>query len=251
MKRRKGKPESERAPIQIYPFEAWLKKLYAVFPPHGDFIEPLSEEWRQARRGRLTASARAEIIYKRNPKSWNLLMDKLDHELSPDYQWTEANAKALSWGRDHEAEAISNIILDHGRDVQNPGLVFHQQHPWIAATPDGRVCEGRRRASVQIKCPYDSKNHLATLYQKKLDPTYFYQIQWEAWVDRANEIEFYSYDPRQPLPTRLVRLDIPVNQKVLDTFRANALEFAAMYCSGTRMNTGTTTPMGVVMPYGG
>lgn len=251
-KRKRRKKEAERPPVQIYPYEVWLRKLSAVFFPDGQFIEPLSERWRQARRGRLTASLRAETVYKRNPKSWNLMADKIDAELAPDYHWSEvANVAALNWGRDHEPQARANITLEHGRDVRDPGLIFHRQHPFIAATPDGLVIENRKRISIQIKCPYDTKFHLNVLYGKMFDPTYFYQVQWEAWVSRADEIEFYSYDPRQPLPARLARRNIPINTKVLDTFERNALEFAEMYCSGTRMNTGKATPMGVIMPYGG
>ena len=247
MARRKSKPESERAPIQVYLFEAWLKRLNAVFPPRGGFIEPLSEDWRQARRGRLTASLRAEIIYKRNPKSWNLLMDKLDAELSPDYQWTEVNnVRALNWGREHEKEALANVELNYGRDIEDPGLLFHSQHPFIAGTPDGLIRKANGAISIQIKCPYDSKIHLAALYTKALSSLYYAQVQQEAWVSNANAIEFYSYDPRQPLVTRLVRLDVPVNKEFIARLETNALDFAALFCAGTRLATGKVTPMGVV-----
>lgn len=247
------KKEAERPPVQIYPFEVWLKKLNKVWFPRGGFIEPLSEEWRDARRGRLTASLRAEIIYKRNPKSWNLLMDKLDRELSPDYQWNDVSyVKALNWGRDHEKEALANVVLDYGDDITDPGLIFHRQHPFIAATPDGISLEKGIKTSIQVKCPHDSKIHLAMFYQKRIvDATYFYQVQWEAWVAKAQRAVFYSYDRRQPFATRLFKLDVPINEKVLDTFHTNALEFATMYCEGRRFNTGKTTAEGVVMPHGG
>lgn len=250
MARRKVKPESERPPVQRYPYSAWVSRLNTVFPPHGRFIEPLSEDWRQARRGRLTASKRAEIIYNRRPAEWNALMDELNVELSPDYQWTEARGKALDWGRDHEKEALANIMLDHGRDVEDPGLLFHTEHPWIAATPDGIIVEDRKRVSVQVKCPFNPRNHLDTLYSKTIRPVYFYQVQWEAMVSGADAIEFYSYDPRQPLATRLVRVDIPVQQKVVDRLYTNALEFGQMFVSGTKMAEGSTTPEGVILPYG-
>jgi hypothetical protein len=249
--RRKAKPDDERAPVQHYEFSPWLKRLNAVFFPDGQFIEPLSERWRQARRGRLTASKRAEIIYNRRPAEWNALADEIEQELSPDYQWTEARGPALDWGRDHEKEAIANIMLDYGRDIEDPGLLFHTEHPWIAATPDGMIEENGRRISIQIKCPYNPRNHLDTLYNRSIRPVYFYQVQWEGMVAGADEIEFYSYDPRQPLVSRLVRLQIPVEQNVVDRLYTNALEFGRMFVSGSRLATGSTTPEGVIMPYGG
>lgn len=254
MPRRKVKPESERAPMQVYPYTTWVQRLNKVFFPDGRFIEPLSERWRLARRGRLTASQRAEIIYKRNPKSWNLLIDKLNAELDPDYWRDEVRGvKALDWGRKYEPIAIANIMLDHGRDVIDPGLIFHPQHPWMAATPDGSIRDKGRRISIQLKCPYDSKNHLDLLYAKdvyKADPTYFYQAQWEAMIDGADDIEFYSFDIRQPLVSRLVRIDMPVQAEIVDRMYRNALEFADLFCSGQKMQTGKTTPEGVILPHG-
>lgn len=239
---RRVKPESERAPVQRYEFSSWLERLNRVFPPRGGFIEPLSVDWRNARRGRLTASKRAEIIYNRRPTEWNALIDELNHELSDDYQWEELDAPALRWGREHEKEAIANIELDGGFEMTDPGLVFDSEHPWIAATPDGWYKYDHKYqmilTTVQIKCPYYTKNHLATLYEKTLRPTYFYQVQWEAMVSRAQHIEFYSYDPRQPLLTRLVKIDVPVNKEVVDRLRANAVEFAKLFCSGEKLAIG-------------
>jgi hypothetical protein len=249
-KRRKVKPESV-VPQQKYPYSLWVQRLNKVFFPDGQFIQPLSERWRLARRGRLTASMRAEIIYKRNPKSWNLLIDKINAELEPDYYKEEVHGvKALNWGRKYEPIAIANIMLDHGRDVIDPGLIFHREHPWMAATPDGSIRSGGRRISIQIKCPYDAKNHLDMLYSKKVDPTYFYQVQWEAMIDEADDIEFYSYDHRQPLATRLVRIDMPVEQEVVDRLYRNALEFGDLFVSGKKLAIGKTVPEGVILPHG-
>lgn len=250
-RRRKKSDIDQRVPMQVYPYTKWVQRLNKVFLPDGQFIEPLSERWRLARRGRLTASQRAEIIYKRNPKSWNLLIDKINAELEPDYFKDEVrNVKALDWGRKYEPVAISNIMLDHGRDVVDPGLIFHTQHPWMAATPDGSIRDGGRRISIQIKCPYDSKNHLDMLYSKKVDPTYFYQCQWEAMIDGADDIEFYSFDIRQPLVSRLVRINMPVQSEIVDRLYKNALEFGDLFCSGQKLPTGKTTPEGVILPHG-
>ncbi len=227
------------------PWVSWVHRLDAVFLPDGKLIEPLSERWRQARRGRLTASERAAIIHDRRPAEWNALMDALDAELADDYQWVEKSAPALSWGRDNEKAALASIELAYGREVVEPGLIFHPELPFVAATPDGLI-EDDKRVSIQVKCPYNPKNHLDTLYTKTLRPVYYMQVQWEAWVTKADEIEFYSFDPRQPLATRLVRLDIPVNREVLDRFSENVRDFATMYSQGRRLAEGKLSPMGVL-----
>lgn len=252
-RRRAVKPEAERAPHQRYPYSGWVQRLNKVFPPRGGFIEPLSEDWRNARRGRLTASKRAEIIYNRRPAEWNALADELEKELSPDYQWTEITGnRAMDWGREHEKEALGNIMLDYGFDVIDPGLRFDREHPWIAATPDGwhEGSETGELTTVQIKCPYLTKNHLDTLYTRSIKPVYYYQVQWEAMVSQARLIEFYSYDPRQPLATRLVRLPIERSEEVIDKLRRHALEFGEMFENRKRMAEGKTTASGVILPYG-
>ena len=233
-----------RRTATVKPWAPWAQRLNEIFPIRNGTppIEPLSEEWRQARRGRLTASSRAILIAERNPAMWNRMMHEIDHELSPGYQWVEANAPALAWGRDHEKEAIANIMLNEADELTEPGLIFHPKYPFVAATPDGLI-DGK--ISVQIKCPYNSKNHLETLYNKTIRPVYRYQTLWEAWCTGAKQIRFYSYDPRQPMKTQLVRLDIPVEQKVLDTFEKNAVEFAELFSQGKRLAEGRLSAMGI------
>lgn len=221
----------------------WVARLDALFPRNGQFIKPLSEDWRQARRGRLTASERALVIAERSPALWNALLDTINVELSDDYQWTENTAPALEWGRTHESAAIANIELLHGEELTEPGLVFHPDFPFVAATPDAMGDGGN--VSIQIKCPYNPRNHLQMLYEKSLRPIYYHQVQWEAWVTNAAVSKFYSYDPRQPLATQLVELTIPVNAELLDKFRAGVQDFAAMLVEGRRLGTGTVSPMSI------
>jgi hypothetical protein len=173
---------------------------------------------------------------------WNKMMREIEHELGPDYQWTEANAPALTWGRDHEKEALANITLIEGENIVDPGLLFHDKYPFVAATPDGMI-DGK--ITVQIKCPYNSENHLTTLYQKTIKPVYRWQVLWEAWVAKAEAIRFYSYDPRQPMATQLVRLDIPVEQKALDILDRNTQDFATMFSQGKQLGEGRLRAEGI------
>lgn len=246
---RRQKPGTKkRAPVTIdgvagppaaeaqWPACRWTQRLEGVFPLDGQYIEPLSERWRQARRGRLTASTRASRIYHRRPDTWARLMDELESELAPDWQWTEVeNIRALDWGRQYEPAAIASIELATGADVTEPGLVFLKHRPYVAATPDAML-DGK--VSVQIKCPLKPENHLEVLYTRKVPQVYFYQLQWEAWVTGAEELMFASYDHRQPLTTRLVLVDVPIDPKVVERFEANVTEFAALFNAGKRLADG-------------
>lgn len=229
------------------PWAKWIERTNAIYYPADKYIFPLSEEWRRARRGRLTASERAITIHDRRPSAWNRLMDQLDAELLPTYQWEEKSAPALSWGREHEPGALANITLSEGHDIVDPGLIFHKKYPFVAATPDGVIGTDGGPVSVQIKCPYNPDNHLRLLYggQSALKPVYYAQTQWELWVAGASAIKFYSYDPRQPAATQLVRLDLPADEKMLDTFDQNVQEFAELFSQGKRLAEGKLSALGI------
>lgn len=221
------------------PWSNWVLRLDEVYRHDGKFIEPLSERWRQARRGRLTASQNAIVIAERRPATWNRLMDQLDRELTPDWQREERNVPAMNWGRKYESAAIANIMLIDGDDLTDPGLLFHEKYPFVAATPDAMI-DGR--ISVQIKCPYNSDNHLALLYNGigALKSLYAAQVQWELWVSKAESIRFYSYDPRQPAAAQLARIDILADKETLDKFDTNVRDFATLFNEGKRLNEGKT-----------
>lgn len=78
--------------------------------------------------------------------------------------------KALEWYRGH-----TGVELDFG-----PGFKAHKGLPFVGASPDGMATHGRRRWTVQAKCPGSDAwmDHFDTR-----DPLqYAWQCRWEAWV---------------------------------------------------------------------
>ncbi len=87
----------------------WAESL-PVKIQRGQFIKPLTPEWYNARRGRLTASKRAWTIFKENPKSWGKMADEIKYEISDDWAFNEMNGiAALDWGREQEPHAIAAL----------------------------------------------------------------------------------------------------------------------------------------------
>lgn len=214
----------------------WIAQLDALWKPTpGQRVKTMSDEWKLARRGRLTASSRARSVAgPRAVGNFPKLRDKILAELRPDYQWVEQQFAATEWGNEHERRALSNLELHLGLDdieSYEPGFLLHPTRPYAGATPDllieRRVGTGKFRTAVQVKCPYDADVHLKTLTTKMLhDRQYWYQLQWEGWITNATDLMFVSFDPRQRrLERQLAVLDIPVDHKVRGIFESRCDQF--------------------------
>ncbi len=228
----------------------WLKRLDEIWIRNGQYIEPLSEDWVQARRGRLTASGAAHIIPKWNPKGINTLRDKLMAQMETTFVWTELSLPQLDWGREHEKAAIATIELVLGVDMPEPGTVFHPALPYCSSTPDGLI-DGH--ISVQIKCPHKRSIHLDYLYNKPILKTgpkggrdkYWWQTQWEAWTSGADEILFCTFDPEQPRMTRLGVCEVPIDLEVHELFYRNSRRFRNFMETGKSDSSSQVQPIGI------
>lgn len=228
----------------------WLERLDDIWPRTGAYIEPLSEDWRQARRGRLTASSAAHVIPKWTDKGIATLREKLLREMADGYKWTELDLPQLNWGREHEKAAIATIELTLGVDMPEPGMLFHPKYPFCTSTPDGLI-DGH--ISVQIKCPHKRSIHLEYLYQKPIlkigarggRAMYWYQVQWEAWTSSADQILFCTFDPDQPLATKLGVCEVPIDHEMHELFEKNSLRFKNYIETGRSTSQGTVKPIGI------
>jgi hypothetical protein len=215
----------------------WVERLHEIHPiVPGQYIKANTPEWYNARRGRLTASTRAELIH--NNQGLGMLRESIEKELAPDWARDEYDNAAMAWGRNNEAGALSVLELETGLSIRDPGLIFHPSMPFVAGTPDGVADNGDNRISIQIKCPYNPKRHLDNLYGGGAIKTqYWYQVQWEAWLLDATKILFVSYDPRQPLATQLAIIGIEVDLDTRHQFAQNARAFQR-YMDGEAVNSG-------------
>lgn len=218
----------------------WIARLDELWPRDGRYVKPLTEEWRQARRGRLTASSAAYPI-KVYGKAIETLRQKILGELEPTWKWRELSLPQLDWGRQYEPAAIANIELALGTDIVDPGCLFHPRFPYCSATPDG-IIDGH--ISLQIKCPHNAQIHLDTFYGKKLKPLYALQTQFEAWVSGCDEIIFASFDPEQPIATQLHIREIPVDPVIQEIFEENVVRFKHLIETGNDSH-GRVTPIGI------
>lgn len=224
----------------------WLQELGKLWTIDQRVIKTGTDDWWQARRGRLTASGAPHTIAPFKARGINTLMQKLRDQMTPGWVKTELDLDGMNWGNQWELPAIRHVEFKLGADMVEPGMLFHPRFPFCSATPDG-VIDGH--ISVQIKCPHNAKIHLDNLYNQKilrLGPRggrekYWYQMQWEAWVSGCDEMFFASFDPQQPSPTKLGLTPVPIDGAMLDTFERNVLRFKDLFESGQQLGEGNVS----------
>jgi hypothetical protein len=208
----------------------WVAELNRLWRPQGRRVVTMTDEWKLARRGRLTASSRARSIAgPRAVGNFPKLKEKILAELRPDYQWVEQQFAATEWGNDYEYEALLRLRTALGMEPDQfwePGFVLHPDRVYAGGTPDAMFCTDRLTC-VQVKCPHDQAIHKKTRQTRKLsNDTYGYQIQWEGWISGADALMFASYDPRAKREEhQLAYFDVPVDYDLRRIFEERCDQF--------------------------
>lgn len=108
-----------------------------------------SPEWLEERRKRVTASNFGRICKRRPTTSCQNLVRNLLYG-------TVKCTQAMLYGHFHEELARKAVEHTTGREIQKCGLFLDSEYPYIAATPDGLVTDGK--GIVEIKCPQRIEN---------------------------------------------------------------------------------------------
>jgi len=207
------------------------------------FVEPLSDEWFECRRGRITASERMHVAVHGTKRAKNKMLGELEAELHPGWVHVGSDSRYTAWGRQHEAEAIRNVEFMFDVSAYQPGLLVHEAVPIIAVTPDFRVTKftGQLAVTGELKCPYYLRNHMKWVTDGvQANPVYATQVQTQLLVTGDPLAWFCSYHPDLPpgdqLHREVVEPDLALHELMLE----KAQEIADMLLSGRRYGTGRT-----------
>lgn len=169
-----------------------------------DVIEPNSQEWFDARCGRVGASRvydatartkKGDYYQARADYMVELAVERLTGIAAQHF----VNA-AMLWGIEKEPDARAAYEYLFDVDVDTVGWVQHPTLHRSGATPDGQV---GGKILCEFKCP-TSGTHVETLLTKKVDPRYVAQMEWQlACCTWAEAVDFSTYDPRFPPELRL------------------------------------------------
>jgi len=180
-------------------------------------MEQRSEEWFQARLGKVTASRVADVLAKiksgESASRRNYKIQLVSERLTGERQETYIN-QAMQDGIDREQFARDRYVQQFG-EVEEVGFV---KHPTLeaGASPDGMVGDD---GILEIKCPMGS-THTETLMTQDIPSKYVPQVQFQLLVTGRKWCDFVSYNPMFPehLQVFVKRIEAdPVYQKELES----------------------------------
>lgn len=158
--------------------------------------EQRSPEWRQARLGKLTGSAAADMMTKiktgesaaRRKLRVRLALERLTGRS----QESDFVSASMQHGIDTEPMAVAEYEARTGTILEPVGFC-DVPDLMTGCSLDSFVCGNE--GIVEIKCP-DSSTHYEYLKAKKIPTDYYWQCLHNAWVTGVSFCDFVSFDPR-------------------------------------------------------
>ena len=160
-------------------------------------IKQRTDEWQQARCGKVTGSRVADVMaktksgYSASRKNYlaQLVCERLTGQKANGFTSAE-----MTWGIDHEAEARELYTAQTFNEVTEVGFVDHPTIAMCGASPDGLVGDDGLN---EVKCP-NTATHIENLMRRDADPKYIPQMQMQMACTGRKWCDFVSYDPRLP-----------------------------------------------------
>jgi putative phage-type endonuclease len=151
-----------------------------------------SEEWYQARLGKVTGTGFQKVLAKGQGKTRKSYMMQLAAErLTGLCQESFTNA-AMELGTENEPAARACYEAVNDVSVLQVGFCESDIEHMVGVSPDGLVDND---GIIEIKCP-NTTTHIDYILKNKPPTTYKAQIQGILWVTGRQWCDFISYDPR-------------------------------------------------------
>lgn len=195
--------------------------------------------WEAERLGKFTASEIWKLMTKSKTKgelfgqtAQTYIKSKVA-ELITGERTPDVNSNAIEYGRALEEEAFEYFKFIHPElNPEHFGIKDPKFFPYgdfAGGSPDGFTVDG----ILEIKCPYNSTNHIQHLLLscgedlKDYSPEYFFQVQANMMFTEREIAYFISYDPRvihheQRIKVLRVYKDESVHQEISERIKAAA-----------------------------
>jgi putative phage-type endonuclease len=189
-------------------------------------MEQRTEEWFNARLGKVTASRIADLMAKtksgysasRDNYMAQLTIERLTQKPTEGY----TNA-AMQWGTEQEPFARAAYETKTEQLVTEVGFIVHPEIDQAGASPDGLV---GNEGMVEIKCP-ESKTMIETLLSDKVPDKYFKQMQWQMACTGRKWCDYVVFDPRMPENLQLCVRRVERDDYIIDEIKAEINKFLA------------------------
>jgi hypothetical protein len=184
-----------------------------------------SEEWKQARCGRVTASRVHDIVavtrsggYTSGRKNYmaDLVIERLTGQPAPSYQ-----SAAMQYGIATEPEARFAYALRTGAEITEVGFVPHPTIAMAGCSPDGLVGND---GLVEIKCP-NTATMIEVLLGGKPDVAYATQCHFQMSCTGRQWCDLVTFDNRLPLGMQVHIFRIHRDDKIIAKFDLEVEQF--------------------------
>lgn len=188
-------------------------------------VEQGTPEWKAARMGHVTASGVANVMAKGKGESEAVTRYKYKVQIVAE-RLTGVSAEsftsaAMEWGIEQEGFAVMAYESVHDVLVDKTGFWLHPTIKWLGVSPDRLVADD---GLIEVKCP-NTTTHLGYLFDNRIPPEYYKQIQCQLWVTGREWCDFVSYDPRLPKRNQLLVVRTGRDEKVIAEMQAEVEKF--------------------------
>lgn len=160
-------------------------------------MEQGSEEWFEARCGKVTASKIADVMAAiKNGEAAarrNYRMELLCQRLTGGFEEGFTSGPMLR-GIELEPIARGTYEGENGIMVEQVSFIDHPTIEMFGASPDGRVGD---EGMLEIKCP-NTATHIEFMLTEKIPPRYEWQMTAQMVCDGRKWCDFVSFDDRLP-----------------------------------------------------
>lgn len=187
-------------------------------------MEQGTQEWRDARCGKVTASHIADVMA-RTQKGWGAArkhyMDKLVAERITGRPMPQKSVASLDRRLEMEPDARVAYEFYSDNTVDEVGFIEHPTIPNAGASPDGLIGDD---GGLEIKC-CDSAQHLEMLTTGVIDSGYLLQCHFGMACTGREWWDFASYDPLMPEELKLYVQRIPRDEAKIGEIEAAVIQF--------------------------
>lgn len=160
-------------------------------------MEQRTEEWFDARLGKVTASRVKDVVAKTktgySTSRKNYAAQLVCERMTKQRQESYTNA-AMQLGTDQEPNARAAYEMSHDGMVEEVGFIDHPAIDMAGASPDGLIGSD---GMIEIKCP-NTATHIEWLLAGKVPSEHLPQLAWQMACCGRYWVDFVSYDPRMP-----------------------------------------------------
>jgi len=189
-------------------------------------MEQLSQEWFEARLGKVTASRVSDVLATRKGQEstvrakykLQLATERLTNKKTDTYM-----NQAMQDGI--EREPMAREIYEKLKDVtvEEVGFVQHPAIERAGASPDGLVGDD---GIIEIKCPIET-THTTNLLERKLPSKYKPQVQFQLSATGRKWCDFISYNPNFEPRLQLMVVRVERDDEYIEMLKFEILKFLA------------------------